>query len=853
MGKFVRWIHCLVCVVLSGFLAVSVATYDVLDVSFNTSGTLDSVTEAKNLAGKFGAYIGDAIVQGFGISAIIPMIFMLLWVFRVAPRAEMVSMRVLCVLGCTSCVGGIISKLSFHITSRFYHGGFVGSKLVEIPYGVLLLALVCCGFGSIGLKATAALWSALLNLLVKFRFRDTYVRKVKIVDCGKYVDCKTPATFFSSILRFVVGVFPLKKSARRENNFLVEDDAPSEPPMMQYSLRDYLPEEISSGDTYDDGESSYGGTDFGSESNRDEDLEQYDDFEDFNDDDADSYDENEWAASTLAQDRSVPSEEEIDDYDDEPTLSQEFYTAKQHVGGGTTVDAGYVNKLKSIESFALPSVNLLSKGRGPVERSRGLLADKDETEKLYAVLKDFGVNGRIINVFHGPVVTTYEFEPCAGTKASRIIGLSDDIARSMCALSTRISIVPGRNVLGIELPNYHREVVMLRDIVESEEYRNPELILPVVLGKGVDGRPVVADLTRMPHLLIAGTTGSGKSVGINTMVLSLLYRLTPEQCRMIMIDPKVLELSVYDNIPHLLTPVVTEAKKAVAVLKWVVAEMEERYRLMSAIGVRNITGYNEKISEAMLKGEVFERTIQRGFDRNTGDSIFERESIELVQLPYIVVVVDEMADLMIVSGKEIESSVQRLSQMARAAGIHIIMATQRPSVDVITGVIKANFPTRVSFAVTSKVDSRTILGEQGAEQLLGMGDMLYMVSGGKIKRVHGAFVSDGEVRDVVSYLTKQREPDYVEAITAAVEGSNGYIGMRDTDFGGCGDDDSLYEKAVAIVCRGKKVSVSYIQRQLRIGYNRASNLVERMEREGIVTAMDHLGRREVVESVRVDQ
>ena len=849
MGNLVRWIHCFACVVLIGFLAVSVATYDVLDVSLNTSGTWDSVNAVKNLAGKFGSYIGDVIVQGFGISAIIPMIFVLLWVFRVVPRAEMVSIRVLCVLGCTSCIGGIVSKLSFPITSRFYHGGFVGSKLVEVHYGVLLLSLVCFGFGSIGLKAITALWSALLNLLVRLRFRDAYARKVKIVDCGKYVDCKTPATVFSSILRFVVGIFPIKKGARREDDFPVEDTS-GEPPM-EYSLRNYPVKDISR-DAYDDGEGNYSGADFSTESNRDEGLEQYDDFEDFNDD-MDSYDNNEWAAGSTEHDQHVPSHEEIDDYEDEPTLSQGFYPERRHVGSSTMADAGYVNKLKRQESFALPSINLLSKGRGPVERSRGLLADKDETEKLYAVLKDFGVNGRIINVFHGPVVTTYEFEPCAGTKASRIIGLSDDIARSMCALSTRISIVPGRNVLGIELPNYHREMVMLRDIVESEEYRNPELILPVVLGKGIDGRPVVADLTRMPHLLIAGTTGSGKSVGINTMVLSLLYRLTPEQCRMIMIDPKVLELSVYDNIPHLLTPVVTEAKKAVAVLKWVVAEMEERYKLMSAIGVRNITGYNEKISEALLKGGVFERTLQRGFDRNTGSSIYERENIELVPLPYIVVVVDEMADLMIVSGKEIESSVQRLSQMARAAGIHIIMATQRPSVDVITGVIKANFPTRVSFAVTSKVDSRTILGEQGAEQLLGMGDMLYMVSGGKIKRVHGAFVSDGEVRDVVSYLTEQREPDYVEAITAAVEGSNGYMGMRDADFGGYGDDDSLYEKAVAIVCRGKKVSVSYIQRQLRIGYNRASNLVERMEREGIVTAMDHLGRREViVESARAD-
>ncbi|MGN7679078.1 MAG: DNA translocase FtsK, partial [Anaplasma sp.] len=458
----------------------------------------------------------------------------------------------------------------------------------------------------------------------------------------------------------------------------------------------------------------------------------------------------------------------------------------------------------------------------------------------YSVLKDFGIYGKIIDVRYGPVVTLYEFEPSAGTKSSRVIGLSDDIARSMSALSTRISVVPGRNVLGIEIPNQRREIVMLRDVMESAEYADPELKLPIILGKGIDGEPVVADLTKMPHLLIAGTTGSGKSVGINAMILSLLYRLTPEQCRMIMIDPKVLELSVYDDIPHLLTPVVTEPKKAVAVLKWVISQMEERYRLMSAVGVRNVTGYNAKIREAIDNGTVLERVLQTGFDGNTGEPIFDRTPIEKVQFPYIVVIVDEMADLMLVAGKEIESSIQRLSQMARAAGIHIIMATQRPSVDVITGVIKANFPTRVSFSVTSKIDSRTILGEQGAEQLLGMGDMLYMVSGGRIRRVHGAFVSDGDVQEVVHYLKAQGRPDYVEDISRVLENEE-----REGEDFRC-YDDSLYEKAVAIVLRDRKTSISYVQRQLRIGYNRAANLVERMEREGIITS-GQLGKREIVE------
>ncbi|QJC27749.1 DNA translocase FtsK [Anaplasma platys] len=550
------------------------------------------------------------------------------------------------------------------------------------------------------------------------------------------------------------------------------------------------------------------------------------------------------SSETHTYGKDEPEEEEYDDesygsegenYDDEFDDGEgaDSYLTEQ----SEQDDEDSWGEMKNIE---LPHVDLLS--RPPQENRADTECEyKDESEELYSVLKDFGVLGKIIAVRYGPVVTMYEFEPSAGTKSSRIIGLADDIARSMSALSTRISVVPGRNILGIELPNRKREIVVLRDLIESSEYRDLELRLPIILGKGIDGDPVVGDLTKMPHLLIAGTTGSGKSVGINTMILSLLYRLTPDQCRMIMIDPKVLELSVYDNIPHLLTPVVTEAKKAVAVLKWVVAEMEERYRMMSAVGVRNITGYNEKISIAASRGEVYERVVQTGFDRTTGAAIFSKKKVKNVPLPYIVVIVDEMADLMIVSGKEIESSIQRLSQMARAAGIHIIMATQRPSVDVITGVIKANFPTRISFAVTSKIDSRTILGEQGAEQLLGMGDMLYMVAGGKIRRIHGAFVSDSDVQDVVNHLREQGEPRYVHEITKLLD-HNDDIDIEDFDD----REDSLYERAVALVLRDRKTSVSYVQRQLRIGYNRAANLVERMEREGIITPAGHMGKREIV-------
>ncbi|QXK92127.1 DNA translocase FtsK 4TM domain-containing protein [Neoehrlichia mikurensis] len=513
---------------------------------------------------------------------------------------------------------------------------------------------------------------------------------------------------------------------------------------------------------------------------------------------------------------------------------------------------GILKKIKNVKQlpeyrcnnseFILPAVDFLSKASSVKDANSNNNHTKDVACLLDEVLKDFGIYGKIINVRQGPVVTLYEFEPSAGTKSSRVIGLSDDIARSMSALSARISVIPGKNVMGIELPNHNREIVMLRDLINSKEYRDVKLKLPIILGKSIDGEVVVADLTKMPHLLIAGTTGAGKSVAINTMILSLLYSLTPEQCKMILIDPKVLELSIYDSIPHLLTPVVTESKKAIAALKWVVGEMENRYRLMSAIGVRNIIGYNDKVNEAINNGVMLEKTVQTGFDKSTGEPIFEKIIIESKLFPYIVVIVDEMADLMLVSGKEIESSIQRLSQMARAAGIHIIMATQRPSVDVITGVIKANFPTRISFAVTSKIDSRTILGEQGAEQLLGMGDMLYMVSGGKIIRVHGAFVSDSEVQNVVNHLKKQGNPSYMEDITQIPDEEE-----SDYDADQYGEyDDRLYGQAVSIVLRDKKTSVSYIQRQLRIGYNRAANLIERMEREGILGPAVSFGKREIL-------
>src|SRR5215813_44900 len=472
-------------------------------------------------------------------------------------------------------------------------------------------------------------------------------------------------------------------------------------------------------------------------------------------------------------------------------------------------------------------------------------ARQTNAEALEGVLADFGVRGEIINARPGPVVTLYELEPAPGIKSSRVIGLADDIARSMSALSARVAVVAGRNVIGIELPNPTREKVYLREQLDSRDYIDSSATLALCLGKTIGGEAVIVDLARMPHLLIAGTTGSGKSVAINTMILSLLYRLRPDQCRLIMVDPKMLELSVYDGIPHLLTPVVTDPKKAVVALKWAVREMEERYKKMSKLGVRNIDGYNARVAEAKAKGEKLTRTVHTGYDKQSGEAIYESEELDLEPLPFVVVIVDEMADLMMVAGKDIEGAVQRLAQMARAAGLHVILATQRPSVDVITGTIKANFPTRISFQVTSNIDSRTILGEQGAEQLLGQGDMLYMAGGGRISRVHGPFASDDEVEKVVRHLKTQGAPEYLEAVTAEEPSEEDGAVFDATGMGADGGGD-LFAQAVAIVKRDRKASTSYIQRRLQIGYNRAASLMERMELEGIVGQANHAGKREIL-------
>lgn len=497
--------------------------------------------------------------------------------------------------------------------------------------------------------------------------------------------------------------------------------------------------------------------------------------------------------------------------------------------------------LEPSDDYQLPPLDLLDlapAARRSAEINEDALAQN--ARLLESVLSDFGVSGSIIKVRPGPVVTMYELEPAPGTKTSRVIGLSDDIARSMSAVSVRVAVIPGRNVIGIELPNSRRETVHLRELLATDAYEKSASKLLLSLGKDISGQPIMVDLARMPHLLVAGTTGSGKSVAVNTMILSLLYRLSPDECKFIMIDPKMLELSVYDGIPHLIAPVVTEPAKAVVALKWTVKEMEERYRSMSKLGVRNITSYNQRLAEARKKGEVLTRTVQTGFDTETGKPIYEEQPLDLTHLPYIVVIVDEMADLMMVSGKDIEAAIQRLAQMARAAGIHIIMATQRPSVDVITGTIKANFPTRISFQVTSRIDSRTILSEPGAEQLLGQGDMLYMAGGGRITRVHGPLVTDKEVDNVVAFLSGQGAPSYIDSITEVTDADLPGMG------GNGGDYDALYDDAVALVCRERKASTSFVQRHLQIGYNRAARIIDQMERDGVISAANHVGKREIL-------
>ena len=559
-------------------------------------------------------------------------------------------------------------------------------------------------------------------------------------------------------------------------------------------------------------------------------------------------------ASVIEREASIVTEESGDDeaFDEavEPTRPKDVVVQRAKPAKMTKRDLaarqGSLLPATTQKGFSLPPLDILSlplvenRSKGPSTE-----ALESNARMLESVLEDFGVKGQIVKVRPGPVVTLYELEPAPGTKTSRVVALADDIARSMSAVAVRIAVVPGRSVIGIELPNANRETVYFREMLANDEFEKSDGKLILALGKDIGGTPIMADLARMPHLLIAGTTGSGKSVAVNTMIMSLLYRNTPADVRFIMIDPKMLELSVYDGIPHLLSPVVTEPGKAVMALKWTVREMENRYRAMSQLSVRNIAGYNQRLQEAAKKGQVIKKTVQTGFDPGTGKPIYEEQDLDLTPLPYIVVIIDEMADLMLVAGKDVEAAVQRLAQMARAAGIHVVMATQRPSVDVITGTIKANFPTRISFQVTSKIDSRTILGEQGAEQLLGQGDMLYMAAGGRITRVHGPFVSDKEVEKVTNLLREQAQPDYLEDITEEADLSD-VPGFTGTAGGNTTGEDTLFDQAVALVARERKASTSFIQRHLQIGYNRAARIIEDMEAQGMVGKPNHVGKREVL-------
>ena len=489
--------------------------------------------------------------------------------------------------------------------------------------------------------------------------------------------------------------------------------------------------------------------------------------------------------------------------------------------------------------YKLPKLDLLEEGEKKTKTNK---YNKDLLEQnaklLENVIKEFKLDAKVIGIYPGPIVTLYELEPAPGIQTKKIINLSDDIARSMSAESARISNVKNKNAVGVELPNQEREVVNLKEIFGNKDFDTSNAKLPLVFGKDISGKNVIQDLNKMPHLLIAGTTGSGKSVGLNAMILSILYSLTPDQCKFIMIDPKMLELSVYDEIPHLITPVVTDSKKAIFSLKWAVDEMEKRYKLMSKIGVRNIESYNEKIKDKKINGEVIMEKIQTSFDSQTGKPIFEEKRINFKNLPYIVVIIDEIADLMAVSGKDVEVCIQRLSQMARAAGIHLIVATQRPTTDVITGTIKANFSHRISYQVATSIDSRTIIDDRGAEYLLGQGDMLYRLGAGNVRRVHGPFVSDNEVIRIVKFLKSQGKPSYIEGVTDDKQKQINNENMEDVD--------EFYNEAVKLVISKKRASTSLIQRHFQIGYNRAARIIEKMEENNIVTEADRIGRREVL-------
>jgi DNA segregation ATPase FtsK/SpoIIIE, S-DNA-T family len=772
-------------------ILVALATYDPRDPSLNTATT----QRVSNLAGPVGAMLSDMLLQGFGIFSVLPGVAMLTWCWRIASRRGLGSFsgRLAALLAATPLLAGSVSALpaaragTWPVMSGL--GGSIGQLIAkaELDAGQSLFGVV----GAVSVWLLTAVLALVLGLLSLGLSRSEWRTAGRVAGVAARYSVSGGRGAVGALSRGAGGV-------SHASGWLVNlvsrgpglaPDAADEPPAPVERPRPVVRQ------------------------SQTEERKQ-----------AEVVFPEPSASAPGKSVKGVP-----------PPPARKFQQPSLPLP-----EAGWT----------FPSLELLKAAPQRASTGPSEEALQANARLLETVLSDYGVQGEIVEIRPGPVVTLYELVPAPGIRSARVIGLADDVARSLSVTAVRIATVPGRNVIGIEVPNSKRETVFLSEILSSEEVLKHSGRLSLALGKDISGKAIVADLARMPHLMIAGTTGSGKSVGVNAMILSLLYRLSPDQCRLILIDPKMLELSIYEGIPHLMAPVVTEPAKAVTALKWTVREMERRYRAMSQLGVRNVGSYNDRVADARAKGEVVTRKVQTGFDPDTGRPTFEEQPLALEPLPFIVVVVDEMADLMMVAGKEIEQTIQRLAQMARAAGIHVIMATQRPSVDVITGTIKANFPTRISFQVISKFDSRTILGEQGAEQLLGQGDMLFMQGGGRITRVHGPFVSDDEVEKVVAFLREQGEPAYLDDVTEPVEGNGGGGGDGDSLLsgiaGGSDSDKSLFDQAVAVVAREGKASTSFIQRHLNIGYNKAAKLIEQMEKEGIVGAANHVGKREIL-------
>ena len=801
LGRRLRELMGFALIGVAGVAAAAMMTWSVQDPSLSHATS----RAIRNIVGYPGAIGADLLMQILGLGAIMMILTVAVWGWRMMTHRhfDREALRLTCWLLCTVFASGFASCWqhggSWPLPTGV--GGVVGDALFRAPAVV---------FGPVGFIYRVVLGSIFCSLMaVTFIFACGYGAKekehfpeIEDIDDEPFEDVdeeKERRSFAVSLGWFFHGVMSTKARIGRVLSFLYSKfvTSGSEPRTAAFERQ----------------EPNLGGR------RASPPIAPHDEHED------------------------EEHEEEEEEYEEEEEEEVEEEPAPKARKKSSAKEPARKN---NSGKFELPSVGMLTAPKAADRKPLSKSELEANSRALEGVLQDFGVRGEIVKANPGPVVTLYELEPAPGIKSSRVIGLADDIARSMSALSARVAVVPGRNAIGIELPNQHRENVYLRELLQVQDV-NEGIKLPLCLGKNIGGESIIIDLARTPHMLIAGTTGSGKSVAINTMILSLVYRLRPDQCRLIMVDPKMLELSVYDGIPHLLTPVVTDPKKAVVALKWAVREMEERYKRMAKLGVRNIDGYNARLVEAGKKGEELTRTVHTGFDKETGKAIYEEEKLDLSPLPYIVIIVDEMADLMMVAGKDIEGLVQRLAQMARAAGLHVVLATQRPSVDVITGTIKANFPTRISFQVTSKIDSRTILGEMGAEQLLGRGDMLYMAGGGRISRVHGPFVSDEEVEKVVRHLKTQGEPEYLEAVTAEEpeEGEDGAV-FDQTGMGADGGGGDLYQQAVAIVKRDRKASTSYIQRRLQIGYNRAASLIERMENEGVVGQPNHAGKREIL-------